>query len=186
MALLGAGLIKDPADIFKLTKEDILKLERFAEISASKLVAAIKAKKAPPLPRFIYGLGIRHIGVQTAIDLANHFHSLEKLSKATIDDLNQVEGIGEVVAEALAEWFSEPANQELIGKFKKYGVQPQKSEPVKGPLTGKAFVVTGTLDSMSREAHSSRRLLRKPTFWLSAIMSVPASWRKPKKWASNK
>jgi DNA ligase (NAD+) len=156
MALLGAGLIKDPADIFKLTKEDILKLERFAEISASKLVAAIKAKKAPPLPRFIYGLGIRHIGVQTAIDLANHFHSLEKLSKATIDDLNQVEGIGEVVAEALAEWFSEPANQVLIGKFKKYGVQPQKSEPVKGPLTGKAFVVTGTLDSMSREAASER------------------------------
>jgi DNA ligase (NAD+) len=156
MALLGAGLIKDPADIFKLTKEDILKLERFAEISASKLVAAIKAKKAPPLPRFIYGLGIRHIGVQTAIDLANHFHSLEKLSKATIDELNQVEGIGEVVAEALAEWFSEPANQELIGKFKKYGVQPQKSEPVKGPLTGKAFVVTGTLDSMSREAAGER------------------------------
>jgi DNA ligase (NAD+) len=156
IALLNAGLVKDPADVFKMTKDDVLKLERFAEISAAKLVKAIQEKKNPTLPRFIYGLGIRHIGVQTAIDLANHFHSLEKLSKATIDELNQVEGIGEVVAEAVVEWFSEASNQRLIEKFQKYGVKPQKSEPVKGPLTGTAFVVTGTLDSMSREAAGER------------------------------
>lgn len=151
IALLNAGLIKDQADIYTLKAEDVIGLDRFAEVSANKLVNAIQSKKTPPLARFIYGLGIRHIGTQTAIDLANHFRSLEKLSAATIDELAEVEGVGEVVAESVAEWFAEPRNQKLLEKFKKHGVGPRPVKQVGGKLNGLSFVVTGHLDSMSRD-----------------------------------
>jgi DNA ligase (NAD+) len=156
IALIRAGLIKDAADIYKIKKEDLLKLDRFAEISASKLVKAIDDKKTPPLPRFLYGLGIRHIGTQTAIDLATHFKTLNKLSNSTIDELSEVEGIGEIVAEAVVEWFEEPRNKKLLEKFEKFGVHPESAKEIRGPLTGKNFVVTGTLDSMSREEAAER------------------------------
>jgi DNA ligase (NAD+) len=120
------------------------------------LVKAIQGKKSPPLPRFIYGLGIRHIGTQTAIDLATHFKTLNKLSNSTIDGLAEVEGIGEVVAEALVEWFEEPQNKKLLEKFDKLGVKPESAREIKGPLTGKNFVVTGSLESMSREEAGER------------------------------
>jgi DNA ligase (NAD+) len=151
IALIDAGLIKDAADLFTLKKEDLLKLERFADISAAKLVGSIQAKKQPPLDKFIYALGIRHIGEQTAIDLANHFHSLEKLKSATVDELSEVEGVGEVVAESIVEWFAQPKNQRLLKKFKRSGVMPLQTYAKKGPLSGKSFVITGSLDSMSRE-----------------------------------
>jgi DNA ligase (NAD+) len=156
IALLEAGLIKDAADIYTVKKEDLLKLDRFAEISAGKLVKAIEDKKHPPLARFIYGLGIRHIGTQTAIDLAVHFKTLNKLSNSTIDELSEVEGIGEVVAEATVEWFEEPRNKKLLEKFAKNGVKPQAAKEIIGPLSGKSFVVTGHLDSMSREEAGER------------------------------
>lgn len=151
IALLDAGLVKDQADIYKLKKEDVIKLERFAEISTNNLVAAVNEKKNPPLHRFIFGLGIRHVGAQTAVDLANHFKSLEKLSEATIESLSEVEGVGEVVAESIVEWFSEPQNQKLLEKFQNNGVIPQKVEHTGGKLEGLSFVVTGTLESMGRE-----------------------------------
>ena len=151
IALLGANLIKDTADIYTLEKSDVVKLDRFAEISAAKLVDAIAAKKEPPLARFVYGLGIRHVGTQTAIDLANHFHSLDKIAAATIDELSSVEGVGEVVAESVVEWFSEPANQRLLTKFEKNGVHPQEVKKVGGKLSGLSFVVTGSLDNYGRE-----------------------------------
>jgi DNA ligase (NAD+) len=156
IALINAGLIKDPADIYKISKDDLLKLERFADVSAGKLVKAIQDKKQPDLPRFIYALGIRQIGEQTAIDLAAHFHSLEKLQAATIEELSEIEGIGEVVAEAIVEWFERPSNQKLLEKFKSYDVEPQTAREIKGPLSGKNFVVTGSLDSMSREEAAER------------------------------
>jgi DNA ligase (NAD+) len=156
IALLKAGLITDQADIYTVKKEDLLKLERFAEISAGKLVKAIQDKKHPPLARFIYGLGIRHIGTQTAIDLAAHFKTLNKLSNSTIDELSEVEGIGEVVAEAVVEWFEEPRNKKLLEKFAKVGVEPEKAKEISGPLSGKNFVVTGHLESMSREEAGER------------------------------
>jgi DNA ligase (NAD+) len=156
VALIQAGLIKDAADIFSVKKSDLLKLERFADISAEKLAKAIQEKKNPPLDRFIFALGIRHVGDQTAIDLANHFHTFEKLQQATIDELNEVEGIGGIVAEAIVEWFSQPQNKQLISKFKKAGVKPREAHPPKGPLSGKSLVVTGTLDSMSREEAAER------------------------------
>ncbi|MGH7234485.1 MAG: NAD-dependent DNA ligase LigA, partial [Candidatus Saccharimonadales bacterium] len=152
IALLDSGLIKDTADIYSLKKEQVMKLDRFAEVSAKKLVAAINAKKHPTLPRFLYGLGIRHIGTQTAIDLAEHFKTFEAIMEAEVDDLAQVEGVGDIVAEAVVEYFAEPLNRRLIDKFKQLGIWP---EPIKqnspGKLEGKNFVITGTLEGLSRE-----------------------------------
>ncbi len=151
IALLDANLIDDQADVYKLKEVEIAKLDRFAEVSAHKLAAAIQAKKSPELSRFIYGLGIRHIGIQTAIDLAQHFKTIEELSKATVDQLSRVEGIGEVVAESVAEWFSEPRNLKLLAKLKDNDVWPKAARITSGPLNNTKVVVTGSLSGMSRE-----------------------------------
>src|SRR5690606_19618693 len=100
-ALVDAGLVRDLADIYTLTKEQVLELDRFADVSASNLIAAIQAKKNPELPRFIYALGIRHVGQQTAIDLAKHFKRLDNLGTATLPELREVEGVGDIVAESV-------------------------------------------------------------------------------------
>lgn len=150
VALVDAGLVKDVADIYTLTYEDLIKLDRFADISARKLVLAIQAKKTPSLEKFILGLGIRHVGAQTAIDLANKFHSVDALKKATIEQLEQVDGIGKVVAESLVAWFSDEDNLALLDKFERVGVWPH-FEKKSGKLTGISFVVTGSLESMSRD-----------------------------------
>lgn len=151
MALVDAGLIKDSADIYIVSKEDLLQLERFAEISATKLVSAIADKKSPPLAKYVYGLGIRHVGEQTAIDLANKFKNLQSISTATMEDLLTVENIGEVVAESIVAWFADPTNVKLLAKFEKFGVKPQEVKLSGGKLTGKSFVVTGSLETMSRD-----------------------------------
>lgn len=150
VALVDAGLVKDVADIYTLTVEDLLKLDRFAEISANKLVDAIQSKKSPPLEKFILGLGIRHVGAQTAIDLANKFHSVDALAQATIEQLESVDGVGKVVAESILAWFADDDNLGLLDKFKKLGVTPHYEEK-SGKLVGQNFVVTGTLESMSRD-----------------------------------
>lgn len=150
VALVDADLVKDLADIYTLTFDQVVALDRFAKISAEKLVAAIADKKHPVLERFIYGLGIRHVGTQTAIDLANRFESLESLAHATIDDLQAVDGIGVVVAESLAAWFADEDNIRLLEKFSALGVNPYY-EKKQGKLVGKNFVVTGTLESMGRD-----------------------------------
>jgi DNA ligase (NAD+) len=150
-ALVDAKLVHDLADIYALTKDEVLKLDRFADISAQKLVDAIQDKKAPELPRFIFGLGIRHVGSQTAIDLAEHFGSLKKLSLATLDELLQVEGIGDVVAESVLGWFSDEENLDLLQKFDDLSVKPHYESKAQGPLHGKSFVITGTLEHMSRD-----------------------------------
>lgn len=151
LALLDAKLIRDAADLYMLTKEQLLQVDRFAEISASKLVAAIAEKKNPKLAHFIYALGIRQVGAQTAIDLANHFGSLEALQAATVEQLQQVEGVGVVVAESIVTWFATENSQQLLAKFANAGVVPQKVTQTGGPLTGKNFVVSGTLSSLERE-----------------------------------
>ncbi len=150
VALVNNGLVSDLADIFTITPEQLLKIDRFAEISTNKLVSAIADKKTPPLERFLYGLGIRHVGVQTAIDLVNVFGSLKKIQTATIDELRSVEGVGEVVAESIIAWFSDPDNETLLEKFDKLGVKPIFVKKT-GKLVGNNFVVTGTLKSMSRD-----------------------------------
>lgn len=151
VALVDAGLVKDLADIYALTKEQLLELERFAEISATKLIDAIAEKKQPPLSRFVYGLGIRHVGIQTAIDLVAHFGSLEKLAHATLEELRTVDGVGDVVAESVLAWFADPDNEALLEKFTRLGVIPVSDVVTTGPLAGKAFVITGSLESMSRD-----------------------------------
>ena len=149
-ALVDAGLVKDLADIYALTYEQVVELERFAEISARKLIDAIAAKKRPVLERFIVGLGIRHVGAQTAIDLATAFESVDALSAATLDTLMDIEGIGTIVAESIAAWFGDEANAQLLEKFKALGVTPVYEKKT-GGLAGKHFVVTGTLAVMSRD-----------------------------------
>ncbi len=155
-ALVDAKLVRDIADIYTLTKEQLMELERFADISAQKLVEAIAKVKKPPLPRFIYGLGIRHVGTQTAIDLANYFRRFDRLGSATYDELKQIEGIGEVVAESILAWFSDDDNQALLAKFNRLGVWPQEIKHTGGKLSGKRFAITGTLTNMSRDIAAER------------------------------
>ena len=154
-ALVEAGLVNDLADIYRLTKDDLLQLERFAEISAQKLIDAIAAKKQPALERFLFGLGIRHVGAQTAIDLTNHFESVEKLSQATIDELREVDGVGEIVAESIVAWFADEDNVMLLKKFADLGVAPQFSQK-SDRLAGQSFVITGTLQSMGRDVAAEK------------------------------
>ena len=154
-ALVDAGLVKDVADIYTLTVDDLLKLDRFAEISANKLINAIQEKKNPPLEKFILGLGIRHVGAQTAIDLANKFHSIDALKNATIEQLEEVDGVGTVVAESIAAWFTDEDNLKLLEKFENLGVRPH-FEKKSGKLAGKSFVITGTLESMGRDMAADR------------------------------
>jgi len=165
-ALVDAGLVKDLADIYTLSKEQVVELERFAEISAAKLVDAIQAKKQPPLEKFIYGLGIRHVGAQTAVDLADRFHSLEALRVATIDDLLAVEGIGEVVAESAIAWFADPDSEALLDKFTQLNVRP-KYEKKSGKLAGMNFVITGSLEAMSRDEAADHIRAQGGTFQTS-------------------
>lgn len=150
-ALVDSGLVKDLADIYVLTVEQVQSLDRFAGISAQKLVDAIATVKNPALPRFIYGLGIRHVGEQTAIDLAQRFGSLEKLEHATLDELLAVEGVGKVVAESILGWFADPDNHSLLRKFEELGVVPVYKSVTDGRLSGKNFVVTGSLKTMTRD-----------------------------------
>jgi DNA ligase (NAD+) len=156
VALVDAGLVQDISDIYTLTKEQVIELDRFADISAQKLIDAVQAAKKPELPRFIYALGIRHVGTQTAIDLSEKFESLNKLSIATLDEILSVNGIGEVVAESIVAWFADEDNKAMLEKFERLGVEPQYESKAAGPLHGQNFVVTGTLETMGRDIAAER------------------------------
>lgn len=150
-ALIDSGLVDDFADIYTLTKDQVEALDRFADISSAKLVTAISDKKHPPLERFIFALGIRHVGAQTAIDLAHAFKKLDNLGTATYQELKDVDGIGEIVAESILAWFVDDDNQALLAKFRRLGVWPEDAKQTSGKLAGKSFVITGTLEQMSRD-----------------------------------
>lgn len=153
--LVDAGFVKDLADIYTLTVDDLLKLDRFAGVSANKLIGAIADKKTPPLEKFILGLGIRHVGTQTAIDLANKFMTVDRLQQASIDQLEAVDGIGKVVAESIIAWFADPDNEVLIEKFARLGVKPFYQKKT-GKLVGQNFVITGSLETLSRDEAATR------------------------------
>jgi len=163
-ALVDAKLVKDLADIYRLTTTDVAKLDRFAEISTSNLIKAVADAKRPELPRFVYGLGIRHIGSQTAIDLSDHFKSIENLVAASLENLESVSGIGEVVAESIIAWFSDEDNHKLLQKFEKLDVKPVYESHATGPLRGQQFAITGTLQTMSREAATEKIRILGGTF----------------------
>lgn len=164
IALLNAGLIKDTPDIYGLTKEQLVQLDRFAEISARKLTDAIHSKKNPTLERFIYGLGIRHVGIQTATDLARHFKTFDALQKATVEELADIDGVGVVVAESIAAWFTDEDNLRSLAVFAQYEVAPKEVAIISGPFEGMAIVVTGTLEAMGREAAAEAVRSRGGTF----------------------
>lgn len=148
--LIEVGLISDPGDIFAIRREDVEPLERFAEKSAENLEESIQLHKKITLPRLIYALGIRQVGIETASDLADYFGSLEKLEKASAPKLQEIADIGPVAAKSIYLWFRNPRNKKLLEKLKKYGVSYEKVIKT-SELRGLSFVITGELDSMTRE-----------------------------------
>ena len=219
-------MVHDLADIYTLRKEDLLQLDRFAEVSAQKLIDAIAVAKRPALERFLYGLGIRHVGAQTAIDIVKYFGDNSKhdvpqqvsvnnkhndseknalhdesqapastlandkqllgfLRSATLDELQAIDGIGVVVAESIVAWFSDADNVALLDKFAQCGVVPRLVQSSQ-QLAGQKFVITGTLQAMSRDqaAEKIRALggtfqssVSKDTTYLVAGGKVGASKR---------
>jgi DNA ligase (NAD+) len=163
--LIEAGKVKDVADLYTLTREDILeavtKKDRKTDKQppgklADNLLAAIEASKSRPLARLIAALGIRGVGEVSAADLASHFGDLDALSKASVDDLQKIEGIGPNIAEGIVDWFARPANQKVLKKLKAAGVWPKGGQSKVQSQTSEAFagltfVITGTLPTWSRD-----------------------------------
>ena len=149
--LFDAKFISDPADLYFLTKDKLLGLDRQAEKSAQNLIDSIARSKNPPLDKFIYALGIRHVGERTAKLLAERFGSIENLMAAKIEDLTAVNEIGTEIAASIVEFFHESKNKAVMKKFAKAGVAPQrKGISLNAPLAGKSFVFTGAMGSMGR------------------------------------
>ncbi|MCL4303874.1 MAG: NAD-dependent DNA ligase LigA [Anaerolineae bacterium] len=153
--LAAQGLLKDIADIYFLTREQLLQLEGFAEKKADNLLAAIEASKRQSFQRFLTGLGIRYVGGVVAGLIVNAFPAIDLLEQASREDFESVEGVGPRIAESLAEWFSRPANQALIEKFRRAGVTLQAERSTSNvehsTLNSLTFVITGTLPTWSRE-----------------------------------
>jgi DNA ligase (NAD+) len=150
--LVEAGLVHDVADIFSITAEQLVALERFAEKSAENLVAAIQESKSRPLSLLLNGLGIRHVGAGAAQLLARHFGTLRALMEASAGDIAQVRGIGETIAEAVTAYFANPTTKKLVTKLERHGVnftEPRQAA-AGGVLSGRTVVITGTLPRLSR------------------------------------
>lgn len=163
--LLDREMVHDVADIYALTEEQLLELEGFKEKSARNLLDGIAASKTQGLARLLFGLGVRHVGEVAAQTLARHFGSIDALTAASTEEIEAVHGIGHVMADALHTWLAEPRNQRVVEKLRAAGVvmTEERAKPATGALTGKAFVVTGTLPSLSRgdavafiESHGGR------------------------------
>ena len=148
--LIEEELIDNIADLYFLKKEDILRLEGFKEKSAQNLLNSIEKSKKQDLSRLIYGLGIRHVGRYAAQLLASKYGSLDELSKATSEELEEIDGLGDKTAEAVATFFATEENIRLIERLKGIGVKTRETRKDNLPLQGKKFVFTGGLSSMSR------------------------------------
>ncbi len=151
--MLEKELIKDPADLYYLRKDDIMGLERMAGKSAENLLAALEASKNPPLEKFIFALGIRHVGEHVAKILARIFSSVDEIKKTPEEFLRSIPGIGHVIAESIIIFFSQSHNSAIIGKLQRAGITPVKTsiEGISNHLVGKTFVLTGTLDNYTRD-----------------------------------
>lgn len=145
------GLISDATDLFTLEKSDLAGLERFGDKSAENIINSIEEHKKVPFWRFIYALGIIHVGEQTAIDLAEYFHTLDNLIEAKEEEINSIENIGPVVSKSIYEFFKDKNNLHFIEKLKENGVEIITEKKKVGVFTGKTFVLTGTLPTLSRE-----------------------------------
>jgi DNA ligase (NAD+) len=150
--LTERGLVKNVADIYKLTKDDLLSLERMGDKSAQNILDEIEDSKKLPLERVIYGLGIRMVGERTAQFLAEHFGSMEALATAGVEELQNVNEVGPRIAESIAEFFSIPANRKLVERLGEAGLAFKGKKKERGTkLAGKTFVLTGTLEHFSRD-----------------------------------
>ncbi len=150
--LLENGLVQHFDDIFTLKEGDVLALEGFAEISAKKLIESIQRSREVELARLLVGLSIPHIGEETAILLAQEFRSLEALAAASVEKLNAIDGMGDIMAEAVYEWFHDKENLKLLGRLKKViTIKALAAQKKSLPLAGKTYVLTGSLKSMSRD-----------------------------------
>lgn len=155
--LKDAGLISDAADLFSLEIGDINTLAGFGDKSAKNVIASIQDHKKVSLARFIYALGISNVGEQTSEDLAEHFGSLEKLQQASVEQINEIENIGPIVSQNVFDWFRHPENIKFVQKLLDNGVEIiNPSKKATGQLTGKTFVLTGTLETMSRAEAKSK------------------------------
>jgi DNA ligase (NAD+) len=151
--LVQEKLVKDLADPYRLKKEDLLRLEGFAEKKAENLLRAIDDSKSRSLPRLLTGLGIHGVGEVLAVDLARHYLRLDRFTHLSLEELQTISGVGPNLAESIMEWFSRKPNRLLLEKFHHLGIWPEysSSETVGGTFAGKQFVVTGTLENYSRE-----------------------------------
>ena len=149
--LVDSKLVNNLSDLYRLDVAQIAKLDRFGELSAKKLIDAIEKSKSMPLSKFITALGIRHVGVQTSILLANYFKTLDALVDATADDLLSIPDIGQVVAESILAYFADEDNLAQLKMMQELGVKPYFEDKSGQPLAGKSYVVSGTLSSMGRE-----------------------------------
>jgi DNA ligase (NAD+) len=152
--LWALGLVRSLPDLYRLTKQQLLELDGFQERSATNVISSIETSKGIPFSRVLFGLNIPDVGWVTAQNLARHFGSVERLSAASQEEIIEVDGIGPERAEAIAEWFSDEANQALIADLEQLGLRLESGEedrPPEGPLTGRTYVVTGTLERWTRE-----------------------------------
>jgi len=158
--LLDENLVSEAPDLFKLKEGDLVPLERFAKKSSENLIKSIENSKKVSLSRFIYSLGIRHVGEETAIDLANHFGDINKLKKASKDELESLSDVGGVVAKSINTWFKSKENLDFIEELIESGVGILPPKKISQKLEGKTFVLTGTLEGVTREeAEKQIRLL---------------------------
>ncbi len=154
--LMEEGLIESPADIFTLKSDDLTGLERFAELSIQNLIESIEQSKSVSLGRFLFSLGIRHVGAKTANDIAAHFGSLDKVLAASPEQLLEVDGVGEVVARSFAQWTSSKANRRSVDELLRAGVRVAEQKRASGKFNGTTWVLTGTLESMSRDQAAAK------------------------------
>jgi DNA ligase (NAD+) len=152
--LWDLGLVRSVPELYRLTKEQLMELEGYGEISATNAIESIQASKQVPFNRVLFGLNIPDVGWVTAINLARHFEDVERLMGATQEEIEEVEGIGPERAEAIAEWFSDQANRELVADLRSLGLRFEigdELKPVEGPLSGNTYVITGTLEGFTRD-----------------------------------
>jgi DNA ligase (NAD+) len=163
-------MVKNVADIYSLTKADLLKLERMGDKSAQNVLDEIEASKKLPLERVIFGLGIRFVGERTAQFLAEHFASMDAVMKASQHELLEVNEVGPRIAESIAEFFHEPRNRELVERLRKAGLRFAGKKKERGTkLAGKTFVLTGTLAKYSRD--EARKMIEDGGGRVSASVS---------------
>jgi DNA ligase (NAD+) len=154
--LVSRGLAQTPADLYTLNAAQLLELDKFAEKSANNLLAALEASKGRELWQLIHGLGIPHVGKQSAKDLEAHFDSLDSIASASEEQLEEVDGVGSIMAQSLHAWFENTDNDALIKRLREYGLnfQSARNETVNGVLVGKIFVLTGSLPNLTRSEAS--------------------------------